>query len=412
MHALRIWAALAWRNVWRNRRRSLLTISIVAVATAALALSLGFILSSFEGLKYSVIYGGMGHVQVARSEQFANLENKPLEFGITPEERQRIQPVLAQNPALRKVLGRLAFQGLISNGENTQTFVGDGVQPDAEWQVFGRSMNVVDGEYLSEDDSERFSVMLGKQLAERLHAKVGDNLTLMVAAATGQINAADVTVKGILSTGIADRDRYLLTMPLAGAQSLLRSNKISRLVAVMTSQTSTLPAAAQVEPLLPAHFALRSWRQLNPIYDQLVALYRGQFLVFGTILLGVAFLSILNTVIMNVMERGREIGTLRAMGIDAGRIRTGFLLESFYMCGTGGLAGIAIAKLICVAVVWLKVMMPPPPGYTSGYPLQFIWVNSYVLGCAATLVLAGMIAAWFASRYVARLNVVDAINSH
>jgi putative ABC transport system permease protein len=412
MSDLMLWAALAWRNVLRNFRRSLLTLSIVAVAAAALLTALGFILASFEGVKFSIVHGGAGHLQIARLEEFKNAESKPVEFGSSVEEAGAIGRALQASEQVRKVLPRLAFQGLISNGDNTRTFSGEGIEPTAEWQAFGNNFNIVEGDYLEGDEEGRYTVLLGKQLAERLHAKVGDNLTLVAAAATGQMNALDVTLKGIVSTGVAVKDGYFLAMPLRGAQALLRTKKISRTTVLLKGADLGDADLLRFRAGLPEGFRIRSWRELNPIYDQLVTLYKGQFLVLGVILLVVAFLSILNTIVMNVMERTREIGTLRAMGIDPLKIRLGFVFESVYICLAGALLGAALAKLASLFTARVVVLMPAPPGSTTGYPLQLLWSYEYAALCCAALTAVGILAAWFASRYVSRLNVVDAINTN
>lgn len=406
---LKLWSALAWRNVWRNRRRSLLTLSIVAVACSAILLAFGFILASFDGLKFSIIYGGSGHFQLAQGAEFEGAENKPLEFGITRPQLQTLQQQLAAQGSTRRVLPRLNFQGLISNGEVTRTFSAEGLEPEPEWQAFGKNVDLIAGDYLDGDKPQ--TIVLGRQLAERLHAKPGDTLTLVTSAVNGQMNAVDVTLTGIISTGIAARDAYYMAMPLSGSQELLRTDKVSR-VAVLLKDDLDPASLGKLEKSLPPGVQVRTWQQLNPVYDQLVRLYRGQFWVLGGILLAVAFLAILNTIIMNVMERTREIGSLRAVGIDATRIRILFLLESLFICSGGCLTGAALAYALCHLTRHVLIMMPAPPGNTSGYPLQLLWDTPMSVYCSLTLIALGMLAAWLASRHISRLNIVDAINTH
>ncbi|WP_338846210.1 FtsX-like permease family protein [Massilia sp. W12] len=411
MSGLMLWSALAWRNVWRNRRRSLLTLAIVAVACCAILLAYGFILASFEGLKFSIVQGGAGHVQLAHRNEFLEQENKPLEYGLSSAQRASLQREAQALGGVKKILPRLYFQGLISNGEITRSFSGEGLDAEAEWQAFGKQLRIVSGDYLEGGDDKRYSIVLGQQLAQRLHAKPGDTLTLVTAAVSGQMNAMDVTLAGVISSGIAARDTYYLAMPLGGAQELLRSEKVSRLT-VLLQQDLSAAQAQRMQAALPAGFAQRSWRELNPIYDQLVTLYRGQFIVLGGILLAVAFLAILNAIIMNVMERTREIGSLRALGIDAARIRAGFALESFYLCALGSAAGAALAWGGGWLCRHIHIMMPAPPGSTSGYPLQLLWDGGMALQVSLALIALGMLAAWLASRHVASLDILDAINTH
>ncbi len=215
--------------------------------------------------------GGTGHFQLAQNAEFREQENKPLEFAIDVPQLVQLQQHLQGQNGVRKVLPRLSFQGLISNGEVTRSFSAEGLEPELEWQAFGKNVNLVSGDYLEGGTENRYSIVLGQQLAERLHAKPGDNLTLVTAAANGQMNAMDVTLKGVISSGIAARDSYYLAMPLAGAQELLRTRKVSRLTVLLKQDLNSV-LQQHFSQGLPDGFGLRNWQQLNPVYDQLVTL--------------------------------------------------------------------------------------------------------------------------------------------
>ena len=174
--------ALAWRNMVRQRRRTLLMGAVVAFGFAAFALAGGFIAQSFEGLKEGTIQS-VGQLQIVDRRAAAGNEETTLQYGLTNSRRARA--LAAADPAVASVLPRTDFVGLASNGARSIPYLGVGVDPGPEAAATNPGELVVSGHYLSRDDSD--GVVLGTGLAAALGAKAGDGVTLMATTPDGSL---------------------------------------------------------------------------------------------------------------------------------------------------------------------------------------------------------------------------------
>ena len=247
------WARFAWLNTRRNRRRSLVTVAIAALGTAAILLAGGFALSTYQGLAEASART-TGHLVLARTAQFDGFEDTPLQHGLT--DAQALRQRLLADPAVRQVLPRVEFGGLISNGDKSVIMMGVGIEPDAEFAVKGPFLTVQAGRELA--GAERGAVMLGAGLARNLKAQPGASLTLLAGTTEGAMNALDVTVAGVVSTGVPEIDQRLVYTDVATAQRLLVTDRVSSLGIFLDRMEATLPARARLGASLP-DLALRTW---------------------------------------------------------------------------------------------------------------------------------------------------------
>lgn len=392
------WLILSWRNVWRNRRRSALAISVMSVGVVALLTAIGFMLASFHGLRESTIRGGLGHVQLTAPEGV-----------IGPEEAARLEAILGDRPDTRLVMRRLVFEGLVSNGPTTVAALGSGIDPIKESRLSSGFAPVVAGTGLPlEDEAQEFSAVLGVGLAEKLGVRPGDSVTLLSTTVKGVLNAIDATVAGTFTTGVPDLDARQVMVRLAATESLLDTKGASRLVVVLRDHDALPGLLAGLEREYPQYIS-RSWAELAPFYGQVVTLYRNIFAVLGAIILLVVVLSATNTMLMAVSERIQEMGTMLALGIGRPRIRANFALEGAIMGALAGAAGLILSGALAFAVNLVGIEMPPPPGRTMPYPL-IIFADVQAYGWVfAAMVAAGGLAAWLPTRQLLRLQIVDAL---
>ena len=404
------WFYIAWRNLWRAKRRSLLTGGTAAVGTFAIILAIGFVVASLAGIRDATIRGGVGHVHLGQADAFDGYAERPLQYGLAPEEQERMERVLRDDPRVRLLLPRVLFSGLISNGEQTLTFVGSGVEARPERSAFGAFTQIVEGSSLATAvrDGKTYSTLLGSELAHRLGAEPGSFVTVLSVTESGAINAIDLEVVGITRSGTPELDLRYLQIPLAAAQDLLRSSKISRYVLLLTGNELTDAVAADWNG---DGLEARKWTDIAPTYGQVARLYRDQFTVLGVIIVIVVFLTLTNTVLMNVMERAREIGTMRALGIPKGIVRSCFLIEGISIGGIGAIVGSLLALALTVIIEEGGVMMPPPPGRSVGYPLRIAWELPTVLAVIAGIIVVSAAASWLASRRATKLDIVKALGS-
>lgn len=397
------WLRFAWLNTLRNRRRSGVTVAIAALGTAAILLAGGFALSTYEGLAQASARS-TGHLIVGRPAQFEREEDTPLQHGL--DDWPRLRQALLADPAVRQVLPRVEFSGLVSNGDKSTVMMAVGIAPDAEFAVKGPFLTVRAGRVLG--DRDRAAVMLGEDLARSLKAEPGSTLTLLASTTEGALNALDVTVQGTFSTGVPEVDKRLVYTDVATAQRLLVSQRISSAGVFLARMDGTDAARQRLQGALPA-LAVQTWVQQAPFYRSVKDLYNRIFGALGLIIGVIVVFVVTNAMAMAIIERTREIGTLRAMGTLPGQLIGSFALEGLVLGGLGTLGGALIALATSAALLLFPVQMPPPPGRSVGYPLLVaIDPLLYAATLAAVLALATAAAAVVARRTV-QLPVVDAL---
>lgn len=405
------WLALAWRNVLRNRRRTLLTAAIFAAGTLAVLSAFGFVMASFHGLREATIAAQVGHLQVGAPGQFASFERRPLASAMTPAQIEGARNALEARPEVRYVMRRLLFEGLIANGERTLTTVGSGVEPELETRLSGAFAQVVEGEALTAEvtGEEAMQALVAVDLAHALGVKPGDRVTIMSTTERGGLNGVDLRVQGLYRTGVPELDRRAVLLPLPAAQTLLDTNKVSRLVAVLDRTEHTDSVVAALRQALPG-LEVRSWEALVTFYGQVVSLYSNLFSVLGVIIGVVVLLSVTNAMLMSLMERVREQGTLLAIGIPASRVMKNFLTEGAIVGLLGALMGLVLAAGVAFAVNLAGIQMPPPPGRTMPYPLLiFVEPVAYVV-VALGMTLLGVLAAGLSQTSVRHMSVLQQLS--
>ena len=397
------WLRFAAANTRRNRRRSAVTVAIAALGTAAILLAGGFALSTYQALAQASARS-TGHLVVARNEQFERDEDVPLQYGL--DEVAALKRQLLANDEVRQVLPRVEFSGLVSNGDKSVVMMGVGIDPDAEFAIKGPFLTVSAGRVLA--TGERLQVMLGQGLARSLKAAPGSSLTLLASTTEGALNALDVTVAGVFGTGVPDIDRRLVYTDLDTAQKLLVTPRVSSLGVFLAGMDDTAAAQQRLQAAWP-QLAVRTWLQQAPFYRSVKALYDRIFGALGLVIGLIVVFVVASTMAMAVVERTREIGTLRALGTLPGQLVRSFALEGLLLGSVGAAAGALLALSTSLALLVFPLQMPPPPGRSEGYPLQVaIDPTLYALTMPAVLLLAALASALVARRTVA-MPVVDAL---
>jgi putative ABC transport system permease protein len=395
---------LAWKNVLRNRRRSLVTILIAAVGCVAVLVAGGFALYTYSAL----IDGAareFGHLTVAQKDYFDRDEETPMQYGLA--DAAALTGRLEKDPRVRRVIPRVSLSGLISNGDKSVIFIGTGVDIRAEAAVRGPFLKLLEGGF-GEAARGGPQVLLGVDLARSLGAHPGSGLTLLSTTTAGAMNAVDVEVAGVVSTGWRELDKRLVYTDLESAQRLLMTDRVSTL-SVYLEETDIAPAVlAELAPADPAHIYKPWWEQAF-YYHSVRGLYDRIFGLLGFIIAALVFFSVANTLAMAVVERTREIGTMRALGALPAEIVAQFVREGALIGATGAAIGTLLATAVVLTLPALGLEMPPPPGRSVGYPLL---VNAslplYLITDAAIILLCAG-AAWFVSRKAAQKPIVEAL---
>lgn len=397
---------IAFRNIFRNRRRSAITLSVVIFGIVGLILFGGYKAVTFHNLRESTIHNRLGHLQVFK-EGFSKAEaQKPLEYGL--DDVNAVRAVVEKDPRVDMTAAQISLMGLISNGDKSVTFLATAVEPKKDEAM--SAQRIVAGKFIS--DSESDGVLLGRGLADSLHAKTGDYLTIMTTTTSGSLNAMDVRVAGIFITGVKEYDERAVKMPIAGAQQLLQTKKVERLLVFLKNTDDTATAkAALASSLKNAGFAteMKEWSELATFYHQVVALYNGIFGFLGIVVFAIVILSVANTIMMSIFERTREIGTLMAIGTTRRRVWKMFLYEGLFIGVLGAIFGIACGYGLAELINHARVMLPPPPGYTEGYRLTITPTMPILVTAAIVALTTSTLSAIVPAFKGSRMKIVDAL---
>lgn len=411
--------SMEWRmaalNLLRNRRRSLLSVLIIAIAVFALTSAGGFGLYTYQALRESTARD-TGHLTLSQPGFFEQDEESPLANGIA--DSALIVERLIDDKRIRGIQPRIEFSGLVSNGSKSTIFVGSGVN-HKEFDMKGPFLDVRQGKTLSNIDSPRFDasepeVMLAVDLAKNLNVSIGDWITLLTSTADGALNAVDFKVHGIYSTGVPELDKRQLYLHIQSASELLASNKVSTLSLFLFSTEQTETMRHWVENKLSL-MSLRQaiqvtpWQQRAFFYQKVKDLYDRIFGIMGLVMGLVVFVALFNTLTMSVTERTREIGTLSALGTYPNEIVASFIREAVLLAILGSLVGAAFNALTSVLLMVVDVQMPPPPGRTEGYPLHIYFSWELVLLSAFGVLSICIVAAWLSARKGVNKPITEAL---
>ena len=405
MHPLWLEYLNAFRNVFRQLRRSLFGVSAVTFGVVALTLAAGFIEWIFWATREGAIQTGLGHVHVMRPGYLEDGQADPLKY-LLPQRSPFLEAV-GKFPSVRTVAPRLSFSGLISRGEATITFLGEGVSPEPEL-IVNSVLTIAAGQNLASDDSR--GILLGRGLAENLGAKVGDRVVLLANTQKGGVNAVECTVRGLFSTASKAYDDAALRVPLPVAQQLIRVSGAHRWVLVLdkTELTETTVLALK-EKFRDSGLSFVPWYDMADFYNKVVSLLSAQVSVVQLIIGIIIVLSISNTMMMNVLERTAEIGTSLAVGRNQQQLLRQFIFEGMTIGVVGGALGLFIGWSLATLISWVGIPMPPPPGSSQRYFGRILFTapiaSSAFLLALGTSLLASLYPAWKASR----MQIVEAL---
>ena len=395
---------LALRNILRQRRRSLTAIAAIGFGVVSLMLAAGYIEWSYWSIREESTINQTGHIQISRPGFHQDGRSDPFAYLI--EGSPQNLKGLAGLPQVKNVAPRLVFNGLVSFGENTLSFIAEGIDPDRD--PYSSNILVVEGQLLSSSDPK--GVVLGAGLASNLGVKTGDTIVLLSNAATGGINAVEGKVRGLISTSMKDFDDNILRVTIGMAQQLLRTNGAHTWV--ITLKQTELTEAVHTQIKQAGWFnqlEITPWSQLADYYNKTVELFSRQVGVVKLIIGLIIVLGISNTMTMSVMERTREIGTAMALGLRRRRILSLFLIEGLLLGLIAGLVGLGLGYLLAAVISEVGIPMPPAPGMSRGFIARIIITPEIALDAlllaVSTTLLASVYPAWRASRMI----IVDAL---
>jgi ABC-type lipoprotein release transport system permease subunit len=334
---------MAWRNAWRNKRRTGILVTAVAVGIAGtlltMALNYGMIVQMVE----LAIETDLGHVQVHAEGWDANPE---LALRL-PNEGADAVAVLEADRRVRAVARRIRGEGLLASPRASAGVRVLGVDPAREPAITNIASSVVTGEYLG---VQRRRVLIGAELARRLEVDVGDKVVLSAQDLEGELTGEALRVVGLFETAGMGLERGTVYVALAEAQRLFGLGPtVSELVAVAGDRDEVDALRDHAMAAIPGR-EVRSWQELQPLLVYIVDIFDQQaLLVYAAVFIAMAF-GIANVLLMTVYERTREIGVMRAIGLSRRRLVANIVAEALVVTAVGLVAGFALAVLGTLAL--------------------------------------------------------------
>jgi ABC-type lipoprotein release transport system permease subunit len=335
---------LAWRSLWRYRRRTIITVSAIVVGTA-LAL---FIVTMADGMYKKLVDEAVrmeaGYVTVEHLEY-----GEDLSIGLTVDDVPGLFEEALGIPGVTGVKALIQGQAVISTGSGSAGVGFIGVDPEAERGVSPLAQKIVEGRYLEPGDGR--GIIVGVRLAERLKLEPGKKLVVTTNDIRGDLVNEMLRVTGLFQTGAEEADGFLVQVPLDVARRVFRIGPegATRVGLVLESPKDQGRVLAELRRRLAGRsVAVRPWQEVMPDLAGFMTVDKGFNYVFQMIILFIIGFTILNTILMSVLERTREFATLMAIGTSSLRLRLQVAVESLFM----GLLGPGFGLLIGGGISW------------------------------------------------------------
>ena len=326
---------MAYRNLGRNRRRSALSMLALSIGLALILFIAAFYEGEMRSSMESTLRLDSGHIQIR------NIDYDPDKLSVAWEYLiENPEQVAAKVEALDQVqvaTPRLIASGIVSVRDESSGVQIIGVDPASSANDPYRQ-GMVSGEFPTADDRE--GILIGLPLAENLNLKVGDQLNLLVNTSNGTVDEQLFTVRGIFSTGTSTYDKSIVLLPLAKAQAFSGAENRASFIFILLKDREQTDAVAAA--LKSPNYQIKTWHELNEILVLLEDFSNAYLMILNLIVMGVTATVIVNTLVMSVFERTREIGILTAIGMKGRQIIALFLTEA----GLLALGGLAFGLLL------------------------------------------------------------------
>jgi len=337
---------LAWRNLWRRKRRTWLTVGAMVFSNIILVFMISLQIGMYGMMINNTLRAQTGHLQVQAPGYLDDHKIRQ----VVPHVRQ-LAVEIRQGLATDEVAARASAFALVSSADRSYGLQITGVEPEFETKVSSLPGLIKDGRFLSSETAEE--IVIGRVLARNLRVKVGDELTFIGSGRDGSFAAAVVTVVGIFESGMPDLDRLFAEVPLRFFQDTFAMGDAGHAIVVMAPGLIQVGVTrSRVAALLPPDEALvvLDWDTLLPGLKQAIqADFTSAWFMYGILIILVAF-SVLNTQLMSVLERTKEFGIVMSLGVTPGRLGRLVLLETTLMGTVGLVLGVVLGAAL---VLWL-----------------------------------------------------------
>jgi putative ABC transport system permease protein len=410
------------QNVFRNKRRTLLTLSILTLGSTGLVLIGGFFGGMAESFREQYIHSQTGHIMINAEGYNAKGVSAPFEYLL--RQTSRVRSIVTSDPHVLFTVPTLKFGGMASTDKTGMAVIAIGVDPDGEKRMGQHkyaakiqrdnqtlSTNIIEGRGLDANDPE--GVILGKGLLDSLGLKVGDPFTLITTREGGSIDGSQYKVRGVFQTVMKDFDDRGLKMNITAAQKVLGfTDEVHSLLVLLDDTKNTDSSIERIGRTLQQEglkTELISWEQNGHMYRNAKLLFDKIEKTVNVIIAIVFFFSIANTINMAIFERMREFGTMMAIGNNRSIVFSVIFLEALFLGLLGAALGAVIGCGLAGVISSFGITLPPLPNSTLPYTTNILVDGSMIfrtfLLAFLSTTFASLLPAWRASH----LKIVDAL---
>jgi len=359
---------IAWRNVFRHTRRTIITAAAISVGLSAMVFMNTMMNGVDKMASRNIIDYETGHLEIFATGYYREEGTFPLDTII--EDPASVAGEIENIPGVRAIAPRVKFQASISNGIDELPVLGLGTDIQKDKRVFEIDNSLVKGDYLQREGD----VMVGADLASDMDLEVGSFLTIITKDRNGTYNAYDLIVSGIINTGHPLFDRNIAIIPIEQAQALLAIGQgVTELCIRARDENALNDLQTDIRTRIGEDYEVFTWKELNAAIFEVSGFKRaGQFII-ALVVVVIAAVGIINTMLMAVMERIPEIGTLKAMGFTNSGIVRMFIYEGGIIGVFGSLLGCFVGFLISLYFVYVGLDFSEFFGEMDiVYPMKFI----------------------------------------
>lgn len=338
---------IAWRNVWRNRRRSLITIAAIGFGLAAFIFTLGFTDGMVDNMIENAIKTYTGHIQIHKAGY-----QEEQSIALTINNAQKIRSLLDKDKSIIAYTERVKSFGLTGGRESTSGTMLIGIDPEKEPKVTNIHKLLIEGEFLSKGDSN--GVLIGKNLAKILGVEIGDELVILTQALDGSLGNDVYFVRGIFDAADPEVNRGIVYLNLSNAKELMVLGGKIHEIAILSNKPDKLQETVSnlKMKIEDSRYKIQTWEELMPAIKQSLQIWVYMEYIFVIIVFIIVALGILNTMDMAILERYNEFGILLAEGMKPVSIILMVIFESIFLgllsLLAGGILGIALILFFAV----------------------------------------------------------------
>jgi putative ABC transport system permease protein len=409
---LKTFVMISWRNMLRQKRRSLVVIASMAIGIFAMIISVGFLNGMTIQMVENTISTSLGHIAIHKK---GYQDNMKLEYNFYPE--QTYYEILKKNKAIKSFARRVKIQGMIRSSEASRGVMVVGVDPDQEKTVsklYDYTSKKEGSRFLSDPSADE--VLIARSLADKLDLYMGDKLVLMIQDENNQIVGVGLQIVGFFETPVDAFDKFVVFTGIKKLQEITGlGDNISEITVLTDNKDSVDPVKKYlVDSIDNKGLEILSWKDMAPNLISAIKLMDTMMYIFFMIIFVTVIFSVANTLIMSIMERYHELGVMKCIGTRPSQIFFMVLFEAVNL----GLVGLAAGIIVGVSLVIffgqtgidLSFAMDALRKWKIGSVIYPLILMKDILAATSVVLTTTIVAAIYPALKAARIKPLDALH--